>query len=92
MIRVPRKVLPEGETIKRDEEARAIELEGIEGDCNKTDNKTDAVNINAMKIWLMILQSHIRAFCTYRHGLKSCFCVCDISFRKLEGMDQEWSD
>jgi len=58
MTRVPGKVLLEGETIKRDEEARATQLEGIGGDCNKTDNKTDALNIKAMQIWLMILKSH----------------------------------
>ena len=75
MTRVPGKVLLEGETIKRDEEARATQLEGIGGDCNKTDNKTDALNIKAMQIWLMILQRHIKALCTYGHGLKSCFCA-----------------
>ena len=75
MTRVPGKVLLEGETIKRDEEARATQLEGTGGDCNKTDNKTDALNIKAMKIWLMILQSHIKGLCTYGHGLKSCFCA-----------------
>lgn len=75
MTRAPRKELLEGETIKRNEEARAIQLEGTGGDCSKTDNKTDALNIKAMKIWLMILQSHIKALCTYGHGLKSCFCA-----------------
>lgn len=72
MIRVPRKVLPEGGTTKREKEARTLETEGIQGHCNKT----DAINIKALKIWVMILRSHIRAFCTYGHGPKSWFCVC----------------
>lgn len=72
MTRAPGKVLPEGETIKRNEEATATQLEGSGGDCNKADNKTDALNIKAMKIWL---QSHIKSLCTYGHGLKSCFCA-----------------
>ena len=75
MTRGPGKELLEGETIISNEEARAIQLEGTGGDCSKTDNKTDALNIKAMKIWLMILQSHIKALCTYGHGLKSCFCA-----------------
>lgn len=33
----------------------AIELEGIHGDYNQTDNETDVINIKEMKLWLMAL-------------------------------------
>lgn len=56
------------------------ELDGIWGDCNKTDNKTDAINIKeARKMWLMILRIHIRVFCIYGHELKNC-CFLFICF------------